>query len=514
MVRQAIMERAWRRIGHRAAGASLVGLRYRKSWAGRARSKVIGLVIFFTSIHLSTASRHSKLRFSETNAVSVSRPSKLTASSLGCRARISSRRSVAELDSRALPAASGTWSEANARRASACKSSRDTTCRGWGCHRTRRVARPHARVELSRHISFGETCKTLLHIFELVTRQSFIPVPPNPMIARMEPDMGMGLNIGRYALTLPHHEDSSERIILGILTLFDELNALTTLEPDEKNGRLFNQLFDLVTMSKTTAAMDAKIMNDPRIAAIIPRLWDIWGSAEYCLERGFAEKVNMASTSSESLEIYHQFPYLDQYRQLARMESNTIDAAIGELGLQQPRKIAFLGSGPTPFSSLCFQERYASATELLNIDRNPEAIALSKKLVHRCGFSRNITFSQCDVGSPELPDLKDYDVVHFAALIGESQQEKNALLRSVAMAMRPGALILLRSTDGLRTALYPRVELDEEILEMVTPVVSMRSLGGSSSLTAIVVSVDGVPKGKHVVNCNGHVNGNGHVHER
>lgn len=76
----------------------------------------------------------------------------------------------------------------------------------------------------------------------------------------MELDMGMGLNIGRYALKLPHHDNISEHIILGILTLFAELNNLTTLEPDEKNGRIFNQLFDLVTMSKTTTAMDAKVL--------------------------------------------------------------------------------------------------------------------------------------------------------------------------------------------------------------------------------------------------------------
>lgn len=214
----------------------------------------------------------------------------------------------------------------------------------------------------------------------------------------------------------------------------------------------------------------------------------------------------------KALDIYNQFPYLDQYRQLARMEVSTIDAAIGEMGLASPRKIAFLGSGPTPFSSLCFQERYGSAVEFLNIDRDPEAISLSKKLVHRCGFSHNIAFRKCDVGSSELPDLTDYDVVHFAALVGESRNEKNALVRTVARSMRPGALILLRSTDGLRSALYPQAELDEEILEVVTPVVSMRSLGGSSSLTAIVVSVDGVPESKSFVNGNGHTNGNGIGH--
>lgn len=67
---------------------------------------------------------------------------------------------------------------------------------------------------------------------------------------------GMGLNIGRHAMQLPYHQDNSERIILGILALYEELSQLTTLEPDEQDGRLFNQLFDLVTMSKTTAAMD------------------------------------------------------------------------------------------------------------------------------------------------------------------------------------------------------------------------------------------------------------------
>lgn len=62
--------------------------------------------------------------------------------------------------------------------------------------------------------------------------------------------------VARVGTKLPHHQDDSERITLGILTLFTKLRELKTLEPDPLNGRLFNQLFDLVTMSKTTTSQE------------------------------------------------------------------------------------------------------------------------------------------------------------------------------------------------------------------------------------------------------------------
>lgn len=65
--------------------------------------------------------------------------------------------------------------------------------------------------------------------------------------------------VARVGTKLPWHEDTSERITLGILTLFNKLRSLKTLEPDPVNGRLFNQLFDLVTMSKTTTRQEEKV---------------------------------------------------------------------------------------------------------------------------------------------------------------------------------------------------------------------------------------------------------------
>lgn len=250
-------------------------------------------------------------------------------------------------------------------------------------------------------------------------------------------------------------------------------------------------------------------MDDPRIQALIPALWQIWGDAEYLLELDFARKVISGGASTlKCRQLWETFPYMDQYRQLARMETNTLDTALGEKELPPVRKIAFLGAGPTPFTALCFRERLGPEVEIVNIDRSVEAIHHGRGVAESLGVE-NMSFVQaevsmgaltpvsCDgeggVAGPHLamPDLTSFDLVHFAALIGETERDKRDLLIAVAKSMRPGALIMLRSTDSLRTVLYPRMDVDNwEVLSVVSPVVATRYFGGSTSLTTIVVSVD------------------------
>lgn len=170
------------------------------------------------------------------------------------------------------------------------------------------------------------------------------------------------------------------------------------------------------------------------------------------------------------------------------METNTIDTAIGELGLQPVRTVACIGSGPTPFTSLCLQERYGPDVKFVNIDRDPEAVEMSSNLVQRCGIE-NVVFSQADAAS--LTDLRHFDLVHVAAMVGTSVEEKTDLVLSIAAVMRPKALMLVRSTDGLRRLLYPAFNADDErILSAVTPILATRYFGGATSLTAVVVQID------------------------
>ncbi|KAK2050926.1 nicotianamine synthase [Colletotrichum caudatum] len=308
-------------------------------------------------------------------------------------------------------------------------------------------------------------------------------------IASIEKPMtGDWSGVQRISEKLPHSDDLVERIVLGIVELFKRIKGLDSLYPNPTNGAIFNQLFDLVTASKTNRAQEEQVMNDARVTAVIPELRQLWGEGEYLLELEFARKVISGGSRAESQVLFQSFPYIDQYHQLARMEANTLDTAIGETQLSRPRKVVFLGSGPTPFTALCMRPRLGDDVELVNIDRSEEAIQHGS-LVARC-LGDNMRFVKADVSSvPE--DVWDSDVVHFAALIGRDEEQKRDLLLGVAKGMKKGALIMIRSTDSLRQCLYPKTKTDDcEVLKLLTPVVTTRYFGKSTSLTSIVFSID------------------------
>lgn len=64
-----------------------------------------------------------------------------------------------------------------------------------------------------------------------------------------------------------------------------------------------------------------------------------------------------------------------------------------------------------------------------------------------------MTFSCTDAS--EGQDLKDFDVVYLAALVGSTKEQKGEIISDVARRMRAGALLVLRSAHSLRSLLYP-----------------------------------------------------------
>ena len=52
-------------------------------------------------------------------------------------------------------------------------------------------------------------------------------------------------------------------------------------------------------------------------------------------------------------------------------------------------------------------------------------------------------------------DLREFDVVYLAALVGMTQAEKEGMMANIVKTMRVGALVLIGSSQGLRTLLYP-----------------------------------------------------------
>ena len=52
---------------------------------------------------------------------------------------------------------------------------------------------------------------------------------------------------------------------------------------------------------------------------------------------------------------------------------------------------------------------------------------------------------QCSYAEDRKSDLRFFDVVYLAALVGISDEQKHGMIKSVVERMRPGAMLVLRS---------------------------------------------------------------------
>jgi nicotianamine synthase len=50
-------------------------------------------------------------------------------------------------------------------------------------------------------------------------------------------------------------------------------------------------------------------------------------------------------------------------------------------------------------------------------------------------------------------------VVVIAALVGTTRAEKRAVFDAIGASVRPGTYVVIRSADGLRSLLYPTVDI-------------------------------------------------------
>lgn len=120
------------------------------------------------------------------------------------------------------------------------------------------------------------------------------------------------------------------------------------------------------------------------------------------------------------------------------------------------RKIAIIGSGPLPLTSLLISRALASSIHggITNFDHDPKAITSSSALCHALGIDQDTMCFRCAEACDDL-DLVSFDVVFLAALVGHCGQHKLYILSKKVKRMRPGALVVLRSAHSLRRLVYP-----------------------------------------------------------
>lgn len=120
-----------------------------------------------------------------------------------------------------------------------------------------------------------------------------------------------------------------------------------------------------------------------------------------------------------------------------------------------PKRIAFIGSGPLPLTSLCMLDRYPNAS-VHNIDRDSTALETSQELCQKLGYS-GMTFSCEDITKEDESGTNwdEFDVVFLAALVESDTESKISILASLSRKLKGGTLVVARSAKGLREVLYP-----------------------------------------------------------
>ncbi|KYF65154.1 nicotianamine synthase family protein [Sorangium cellulosum] len=228
--------------------------------------------------------------------------------------------------------------------------------------------------------------------------------------------------------------------------IYNELASMGSLAPSQRVNHLFSELVS-ISMSRSRGEAD-EVLGDPAVSAIREGLWRVCSRGEYELERHWARRIAAADDPAAELR---SFPYAANYDKLTRLELSGLRGVRDEL----PRRVLFIGSGPLPFTSILLAERLGLPVS--NIDVDEEACADARALARRLGLSDRLGFTCADALA--CADLSEFDCVFLAALVGMNRREKSRLLHHLHGAMRPGALLLVRSSQRLRTLLYPEVDI-------------------------------------------------------
>jgi SAM-dependent methyltransferase len=172
------------------------------------------------------------------------------------------------------------------------------------------------------------------------------------------------------------------------------------------------------------------------------------------LELEWGERIALAADPQACLA---GFPYLDNYRRLARLELDTlarVPVPASPAAGRFPRRVVFLGAGPLPLSALLVADALEAPVDAVDCD--PIAVDAGRRVADALSRgSQRVRFVE---GDALTLDVADYDLVMVAALVGATPVAKQAVLRRLAGAMRPGSLLLARSARAARTLLYPPIE--------------------------------------------------------
>ncbi|WCJ42360.1 Nicotianamine synthase [Euphorbia peplus] len=238
-----------------------------------------------------------------------------------------------------------------------------------------------------------------------------------------------------------------EILVDHIKQVYDKIVKLDSLRPSKQVNSLFSHLVRLCILP-STFNINSLTSEEHEMRK---NLIDLAGHAESLLELEFASFLIKTPQPFNGLNL---FPYYGNYVKLATMEYNIL----AENGVLRPKKIAFVGSGPMPLTSLVMATHHLKSTHFDNYDIDEKANDVARQIVSSNGeLEKRMKFLTCDIMEVK-EKLREYDCIFLAALVGMSKEEKVKIIEHIRKYMKDGGVLLVRSADGARAFLYPVIE--------------------------------------------------------
>lgn len=238
-----------------------------------------------------------------------------------------------------------------------------------------------------------------------------------------------------------------DMLVQKVSEIYDNISRLDSLKPSKDVNMLFTQLvltcippslIDVTRLCKRVQEMRSKLIK-------------LCGEAEGLLESHFS---TLLGSFDNPLDHVHIFPYYSNYLKLGLLEFTILSQYCTNV----PSRVAFIGSGPLPLTSIVLASLHMRTTSFHNYDIDSSANSMAVNLVSPDpDLSNRMFFHTVDIMKVS-DELKDYEVVFLAALVGMDRQEKGRVIDHLAKHMAPGAFLMLRSAHGARGFLYPIVD--------------------------------------------------------
>ncbi|XVF38844.1 hypothetical protein REPUB_Repub20aG0137100 [Reevesia pubescens] len=242
-------------------------------------------------------------------------------------------------------------------------------------------------------------------------------------------------------------ESHQELLVAYITNLYEKISRLENLSPSNNVNALFTKL---VLTCLSPIHIDVTRLSE-RVKEMRSMLIKLCGEAEGILEGHFSTLIGSHANPLDHISI---FPYYSNYLKLTHLEFSMLKKDCTTL----PNRVAFIGSGPLPLTSIILATKHLMTTTFHNYDIDPSANAKAFQLVSSDpDLSKRVFFHTADIMNVSS-DLKEYEVIFLAALVGMDKEEKTRVIRHLAEHMAPGAFLMLRSAYGARAFLYPVID--------------------------------------------------------